>query len=397
MSNETGGCNECGDANPAPAARLGNSRAVDSLADVVIAPYGQEPANIPVSFRSEHIVRNMAAPSPATHLADDMLRNDEMNLPLNAYYGAQLRGESDSDYPRVDVRSVLKPVKPSVVPRALSGLILPRTANLWRIAVNPSSGLHPVAVEIPFPPRLIFGEQGPSVTPLAELLKEGRSLELNCGGSHIDFFARTSLVLVASKIVREQIRRESIRKLPKEEVPSFKSDIASKVKGVEDTSGTSSHIDGYNAKAQAEAWDDALNEGALPRSLAESILGKLRESYSDGQPPPGPSSVLPDALTTSLSYVLSLVAPKVIARLRCLGDCGPHTEIPCEKAIAPIDFRVSGVERRAAVEIVSEGVRLGGGGDKPHSIVTVEYQMQTFVYFDLHARVSCDCPVVGEA
>lgn len=71
MSNETGGCGTCGDAkgagstlsaqnNSAPAERLGRPRVSSMLTDPVIVPYGQEPANIPVSFRSDQVLRGMS-------------------------------------------------------------------------------------------------------------------------------------------------------------------------------------------------------------------------------------------------------------------------------------------------------------------------------------------------
>lgn len=80
MSNDNGGCNTCGDAkSPAPAERLGTGRTFSKFTDPVIVPYGQEPTNIPVSFRSDQVLRGLTQLNEGISLAPgtSLLRSTE--------------------------------------------------------------------------------------------------------------------------------------------------------------------------------------------------------------------------------------------------------------------------------------------------------------------------------
>lgn len=282
---------------------------------------------------------------------------------------------------------------------------MPRPAKHMRIATQYPLGLHPIAVEIPIPPRFVLEEVGADVVRLDDLVPAEKGLVLDCGASPVAFVKRLEVAVIKSKISTETVRGTVTDVSGEDNKAKFRSKLAAMVKGVEDTSGSSAHVDGYNAKAQAEEWDDAINEGVFPRSLAASILQALRDRElarlrEEGKPtgglePNNPSTILPDAMTALLASGVAQIGPKLSEKLSCYGDCGPRSEVPCVKSISFAEVRISGVMRRAAVDIGE--IKRTEDKWSNNRLITVEYRMETVVFYDIYGRVGCECPAYDEA
>lgn len=152
MSNENGGCGACGDAtgegstlsannNSAPAERLGTGRASNKFTEPVIVPYGQELTNIPVSFRSDQVLRGISSESALQPLQDP-----------DAHFGG---GQFQSVHTIPNTLTLNAPDMPSFVRKAGSrtsttlaslpvdmlGLIRPRPTEHMQLSMMPGVGL----------------------------------------------------------------------------------------------------------------------------------------------------------------------------------------------------------------------------------------------------------------
>ncbi len=152
MSNENGGCGTCGDAkgdgstlsannNSAPAERLGRLAARDALADVVVAPYGHEPANIPVGFCSDQVLRGASAGA-----LNRLIESVESNPRVNATANAKPTSGAPIPAPASELRSIVRfgrlAFRYRQVPAPLATLLLPLPSSHYRIATT-AVGIQP--------------------------------------------------------------------------------------------------------------------------------------------------------------------------------------------------------------------------------------------------------------
>lgn len=157
MSNETGGCNTSGAAKGSGKSLASFNESsftdghqkppgADRMADLVIAPFGQEPANVPVSFRSDEVLRGMS-----TEFVNSLLgRAPAKGAPLTAGPGRtpsnnyQAATPPANTLPWTNRTARVTPMATALratISSPLTGLLRPRRATHLQIAMQPGAGM----------------------------------------------------------------------------------------------------------------------------------------------------------------------------------------------------------------------------------------------------------------